>query len=704
MRPLTPELEFVTRLARVRAHPADVERARTLAAGPLAWSRVAALAAHHGLVGLVHHQLADRGVAVPSAVAEGLKRAAISDAAGNLAKFARWTALCRRFEREGLKTVHLKGFHVALSIYGDLSRRPVGDLDILVAESDVPRALEVLALEGYYLTRRWSAAVRNVGFAYALRHAHEMQLGASDRLSVDLHWRVGPRGLARPTAELFAAARPFDAQGTTVLAPTPGDAVAMLILHGYKSRWHRFRWVVDVAEGLAALNADERARMRAHLDSLGMVSALTTVEQLIAGTWTTEIPVRDATAAQRRELQHLRRVHERHHDVHQTHDWKRPARLLQERFAEHRSAWTAVRAAATPSHQDWAAARLPTPLRAGYIALRPFRILGDAAARWRSRRAAGVSGVPESRDDSATFVTAIYSSGPDSVLGGRGRGLAFYVPTLRNLASFGSPLVVFASAVDVPSIREALGPMFPRLEVIPFELSEFEFFQPFLSSKATYRDSLRINDRNEVLCFLKSYWLARVSAQKPWGSAHTYWIDAGLFHHGIFPERVGGVEQLAPASPDRFYPLNQQNIFAPRLREAIVDATPRGRLFCCAMTTAHAMFSAEHLAALTGAEPGAPVLSIREHVVGGIFGGHDEDVQRFFIEFRRLLHRAIALHAYTLEEQLFSVMHAMHPDWFATQRFDTWYFYAPGEPCGVLEADAESFFKIFTRLAARVPT
>lgn len=713
MRPPSAELEFVTRLARISAQAEDVERARSLAMGPMSWSRVEALAVHHGVVGLLHRNLAGGQLSVPSDVAARLRDGAQSVAIGNLAKFARWTSLARRLDDEGLPALHLKGFHVALAIYGDLGLRPVGDLDLLVAEADVPRAVEVLARAGYHPTRRWSAAVRNVGWAHALRHTHEMQFGASDRLAVDLHWRAGPSGYALSTEAMFAAARPFDARGTTVLASTPGDTVAQLILHGHKSHWHRFRWVVDVAEGLDALSDDERGRMLAHLDALGMRAALTIVECLIATSWPPDAGQRAPAARARRALEHIRRVHERHHDVHQAHDWKRPARLLRERLGEHGSVWAALRAAATPSHQDWAAARLPAPLRAGYVAVRPFRILNDALARRRPRRAAGAPASAsastsafafasaEPLDVSATFVTAIYSAGPDSLLGGRGRGLPFYLPTLRNLASFGSPLVVFAASADVPSIREALGPMFPRLEVIAFELSEFELYAPFLRWKSEYRDTLAINNRNEVLCFLKSYWLASVSARKPWGSERTYWIDAGLFHHGIFPERIGGVEQLARASEDRFYPANRNNIFTPRLRAAIVDATPRGRLFACAMPNAHAMFRPDVLAAFVESLPGTPMPALREHVVGGIFGGHDEDVQRFFSAFRRLLHRAIALRAYTLEEQLFSVLHAMHPEWFALQRFSIWRFYAPGEPCGVLDAEADSFYKLFTRLLAQ---
>ena len=114
------------------------------------------------------------------------------------------------------------------------------------------------------------------------------------------------------------------------------------------------------------------------------------------------------------------------------------------------------------------------------------------------------------------------------------------------------------------------------------------------------------------------------------------------------------------------------------------------------------MFAPEALAQLLGRAADDPQLpGIAMHVVGGLFGGFADDVEFLLRAFRGLLARAIAGRIYTLEEQLFSVIHAQHPERFAIQRFEEWAFFAPGERCGVLDADAESFYKIFTRLRAR---
>jgi hypothetical protein len=689
------ELEFVTRLARLQPSAADIARARDLAVAPTQWARVEALAQHHGLTGLLHRSIRSTSVAVPSEVAARLEASALSDAAGNLAKFARWTALCQRFADAGVRAMTYKGFHVALSIYDDVGIRPVGDLDFLVEAADVGRAIEVAAQKGYWLTRRWRAALDNVGLPYALSRAHEMQLGAFDRLAVDLHWHVAPAGLAVPTAELLANATVQDALGTSVLVPNRVHSAVILIAHGHKSHWHRFRWVVDVAEAFARLTPEERLQVRERLQRMDLLHALEVIEALMAMSWQGEA---ERTPATSRALQHIVNVHERVFDTYQLHDVRRPLRLARERIAEHGSLLKAMRTAVRPSHQDWAAIRIPPPFRAGYYAVRPFRVLRDAVSLVRrEKKPAGASLRPSPAAEPAlTFVTAIYDSGPDSLLGGRGRGLAHFLPTLRNVASLGAPLVVFCSRADAPRVRDALTPMFQQLEVVPFELSQFEFYRAFVEWKSEYRERLQLNDRNEVLCFLKAYWLADVSRRRPFGHPLTYWIDAGLFHHGIFPERVGGVEMLVRASEDRFYPTNRQNLFSPALQTGLAAATPMGKLFFCALPMVQGGFPLPAYNAIAAERGGS---AIADHLIGGIFGGRDLEIQRLLVEFRRLLAHAIGERIYTLEEQLFSILHAVHPDWFALQRFGTWHFYSPGEPCSYLDAEGDSFYKIFTRLA-----
>lgn len=339
--------------------------------------------------------------------------------------------------------------------------------------------------------------------------------------------------------------------------------------------------------------------------------------------------------------------------------------------------------------------------------------LDDALARiqrlWGQPTSPGLAALarPSRRPRPAaplTFVSAIYDSNPTSLLGGRGRSIDDYLPSLINIGRMGAPLVLFCAPHDVDRVEREISPYFCECRVVAYELQQFPFFKDFIAWKRTYRDSLLINDRNEVLCFLKSWWVQRAIADDPFGPDQYFWIDAGLTHHGLFPERIGGVE-LGVEHPDSHYhPHNPANIFSPALAAAVAQSARPGALWCCAKPFDHVARrrAYEHAVAPLATSPDG-VVTITDHLVGGLFGGHAHDVTRVHEAYVAVLERLIATRTYALEEQVFSCVHAMHPTWFSLQRFETWQFFDPGARTSRLPAEGASFYKIFTRLLGGHP-
>ncbi|MDE3054773.1 MAG: hypothetical protein KGJ70_12860, partial [Gemmatimonadota bacterium] len=91
---------------------------------------------------------------------------------------------------------------------------------------------------------------------------------------------------------------------------------------------------------------------------------------------------------------------------------------------------------------------------------------------------------------------------------------------------------------------------------------------------------------------------------------------------------------------------------------------------------------------------------IRDHLVGGLFGGHADDLRAVHGRYRELLRAFIDSRTYALEEQVFSGVCAAFPDRFSLRRFGTWWFYSPGERTSYLPAEGDSFYRIFAELAA----
>jgi len=704
------ELEFLARLARLAPTAGDHERARALASGGLDWPRVLRLAAHHGVAPLVHANLLQTSRWTPPADVLGrLRELRRGVAHTNLALYAEWLELCRVFEDAGIPALTLKGFHTSLDLYGDLGRRVVGDLDFLVARSDIRAALAVLGASGYHLVPEWGLAVRHVGLNHVLDCTNEMMLANEIGAVVDLHWEAGPAGAAPPAPELFADARPFAVGEQTVLVPSRGAAISLLLLHGHRSAWNRLRWLVDMAEALDVLSAEEYADVERRLHAVSPHPALRNAIWLIEDIWqrrTVETNSSRARAPGSLSLAHARQSLECEQDSQHVYDFWRPLRRARDRAGRESSLPAALRAALTPNYFDWAWADVPRPLRFGYYGVRPVRIALQALGVVRGRATtsapagafpAGAFPATDGTETPFTIVTAIYDNGRESLIGGRGYGVETYLPSLINIANLGAPIVIFAPPKDVGRITQVVRPHFARFRVVPARLSEFEHYDRLLAWKQEYVGSLVANDRNELLCFQKSYWVQRAIALRPFGHDSYFWIDSGLTHQGIFPRRVGGVELRVTFPPSHYYPRNRANIFRPALGAALAAAASRGRVVFCALPFARNAAEYEQVAADEfGNQP--EQTRIIDHLVGGVWGGHRDDLRAVHHLYARLLERFIRERVYTLEEQVFSALYASFPDRFTVLRFGTWYFHSPGEPCSYLASDGDSFYKIFTRL------
>jgi len=426
-------------------------------------------------------------------------------------------------------------------------------------------------------------------------------------------------------------------------------------------------------------------------------------------------------ALQPRVLEHERSSIEREQSRADIYDVWRPFRMLRDRAERGPSSLRGIVSAMRPSHFDWAMVALPRPLRPLYHAVRPVRVFRDALSRFGSRAVrAKPPAEPSAATDLAalrtmrerdlrettplTFVTAIYGYGPGSIFGGRGWNLQYYIPSLINIANLGAPIVVFCEPADVRAIDDEIRPHFSDCQVIPYEFSQFEHFEKFMQFKKSIWKEMKVKDRNEMLGYLKSYWLTQVVNENPFGHDRYFWIDSGLSNHGIFPRRVGGVELLATFPPSHYHPRNRSSIFTPTLGNAIWRSVPKGKVFFCSHPfTGHP--NREALESLSAVQAGKPreQLRIQDHLVAGIFGGHRTDVRTFHRLYAELLQHVIETRTYCLEEMVFSCVGAVHPELIHQHRFRTWYFHSPGEVTSYLSEEGDSFYKIFLRLLESHP-
>jgi hypothetical protein len=211
---------------------------------------IAHAAVAHGIAPVLHQVFAEAG---PSdrcrddarQVLAGERRAT---AARNLRNYAEFKRIALAMKAHDLPLMPLKGLHLAELVYGDISLRPMTDLDILVPEDRVPEAIQVLRSLGYGPeTDNADAALAMIETTCALGFAHQVH-----GTWVEVHWRLSEPGdgFAAPMDDVWRTSAVAKLGGCNVQVMQP----EYLLLHvaAHLACKHGFifgvRALADVAE------------------------------------------------------------------------------------------------------------------------------------------------------------------------------------------------------------------------------------------------------------------------------------------------------------------------------------------------------------------------------------------------------------------------------------------------------------------------
>ena len=243
-----PEIELLIHCARAAVESSRADRLRELVAGELNWDRVVKLALRNGLSPLLCFHLNQIGSTdVPTATMNFLRDHFQKNSAFSVVLTGELTALLRTFQENGISAVPYKGPAIAARLYGDLNLRQCGDLDILVRESDVWKASELIVARGFAPHFTIPETKRNdfVRLSY-------VQLFRRDRgqTMIELHWGIAPRffGVRFDAQGYWRRLQTMTLQGTTISMPAPEDLLLTLCVHGAKDCWERLEWVSAIAE------------------------------------------------------------------------------------------------------------------------------------------------------------------------------------------------------------------------------------------------------------------------------------------------------------------------------------------------------------------------------------------------------------------------------------------------------------------------
>jgi hypothetical protein len=144
----------------------------------------------------------------------------------------------------GLPAIVLKGAYLGEAVYGDVALRPMGDVDLLIRETDLATAQAVL-LEMGGVHQQFEDITASLG---RRRHLPHTKIGG---LVVELHWNiVSPAGPIRvDVTGLWNRACPASIAGVEALSLSPEDLLLHLCLHVcYEDSLSDLRGLVDITE------------------------------------------------------------------------------------------------------------------------------------------------------------------------------------------------------------------------------------------------------------------------------------------------------------------------------------------------------------------------------------------------------------------------------------------------------------------------
>ncbi|MBN2320698.1 MAG: nucleotidyltransferase family protein [Acidobacteria bacterium] len=280
-----PEHRLLLECARICSEQERKDRILSSIAEGMDWEYLLAAAARHMMTSMIYRHLhAFCRDAVPSGIMAGLHEHYKKNSLNSLLYTAGLIKILDLFKRRGIRAIPFKGPVLAHSLYEEPELREFIDLDILVSEPDVFRALKLLSDLGYGTVPDFSPYIQ----AKILRNDFHYQVKKTDGGSmVELHWNLVPGyyGFKLPGSIWQQRAESASIQGHQVPNLTCEDQLTALSLHGYKHMWQSLIWIADIAKVLVRypeLNWDRVFNQSDHPDMRRILSlALILAEDLI---------------------------------------------------------------------------------------------------------------------------------------------------------------------------------------------------------------------------------------------------------------------------------------------------------------------------------------------------------------------------------------------------------------------------------------
>jgi hypothetical protein len=245
---LEAEQELLLFCARTSMDDETERKIKYLVRSDLNWDYLLEIASKHGLKPLLYWQLhiicPDE---IPSEFMHNLKEFLKTNATKNLFFMKELIAIIKTLNDHHIESVPYKGPILAQQVYGNLTMREFGDLDIYVKKEDVPKIKDILISKGYkpQFNLNSSQEQNYLNSQRELKFIHEIK-----GISLELHWKFSGVFLNLPSnAEMIFLNKlnTLNIGGIQIPEITPENLVLILSIHNASHQWSRLSWLVDIA-------------------------------------------------------------------------------------------------------------------------------------------------------------------------------------------------------------------------------------------------------------------------------------------------------------------------------------------------------------------------------------------------------------------------------------------------------------------------
>jgi hypothetical protein len=243
------------------AYTSRAERVRALLSHGLNWERLLALVDHNRVVPQIYGELSAYPHLVPSELLDTLGSRYRDNARKTLWFRAELVRVVSYLESAGIKALPYKGPALAQILYGAVTQRQFGDLDILILPADVPKAKAALRELGYApaldLAPQIEATYIETGYEYSFGSTHGQNL-------LELQWRILPRfySVNFDVADLLDRAEMINFGERSVRTLRAEDLLLVLSVHAAKHVWAQLSWLCDIAQLVNSQRLDWNAIQR----------------------------------------------------------------------------------------------------------------------------------------------------------------------------------------------------------------------------------------------------------------------------------------------------------------------------------------------------------------------------------------------------------------------------------------------------------